>query len=115
MHPYTTIKIVDTIASGNSCALVVRHGDIHLALDGLDGDAIRGIALMLNRAADLSDTSAEPSEYHALSEFSLTYQIEWFEEVRPWSLNADLEPDDNNRYSEVDYVWTLKDRMEPNT
>lgn len=112
MRPYTTITAREAIgASSGDCCLIIGHGDGGFALDGLDGNALRGIAQMLCRAADLTDSYAQSiNDGYGQSKFVTTYEIEWIDQFKPWSLDDSLEPHGRNLFSvSEDGVWLVAD------
>jgi hypothetical protein len=82
---YTTITVRNTMASTKPAALVFSNGESVEILDGLDGNALRGIARVLNRAAEQADEyNSELYATHGASSFSLSYELEWDGETKKW-------------------------------
>jgi hypothetical protein len=95
---YTNFAVKSTIGSHiGTASLFVQHGAARLALDGLDGRSLRGLARLLNQAADIADDSQVTSDPSGAADFSVSYEFEWGEQFRPWSLDADGKPDGHNK------------------
>lgn len=84
---YSFLTVRDTISAPTKpAALVFSNGDTVQILDGLDGDALRGMARVLNRAAEHADEYSIINEDvgHSASSFSLSYEFEWDNETKSW-------------------------------
>tara|TARA_R110000787_G_C13193449_1_gene423246 strand:+ start:49 stop:375 length:327 start_codon:yes stop_codon:yes gene_type:complete len=81
---YTTLTVRDCISSMKPAALVLANGDNVQILDGLDGEALRGMARVLLRAADHSDEYNATFASHGASSFSIGYEVEWDSETKAW-------------------------------
>tara|TARA_R110000744_G_scaffold314721_1_gene421739 strand:+ start:533 stop:856 length:324 start_codon:yes stop_codon:yes gene_type:complete len=96
---YTTVTVKETISSvAASASIFIQHGDSHIALDGLDGKALRGLATMLIRAADIADDCGDLSAESGPSKFSLSYEFEWWGQFTPWSVDENGEAHGRNKF-----------------
>lgn len=82
--PKTTISVTPSLSSTKPVALQWEQNGEFVGVDGVDGDMLRGLALMLTRAADLADDLYKHSESHGISDFSTSYEIEWTEKTGEW-------------------------------
>jgi hypothetical protein len=82
---YSNIVVRNSISAMEPAALVFANGDNIEILDGLDGNALRGIARMLNRAAEHADEFADTANVNGgAGNFSLAFEIEWNGGVQAW-------------------------------
>jgi hypothetical protein len=95
---YTVFAVKSPIGSTYGMASIfVQHGDTRIALDGADGRSLRGLAKMLNQAADIADDCELTGEPSGTTDFAVSYVFEWGDQLRPWSLDADGSPDGINK------------------
>jgi hypothetical protein len=95
---YTVFAVKKPIGSTyGTASIFVSHGDTRIALDGADGRSLRGLAKMLNQAADMADDCDVMDEPSGTADFSVSYEFEWGNQFRPWSLDEDGRPDGHNK------------------
>jgi hypothetical protein len=95
---YTVFAVKSPIGSTyGTASIFVSHGDTRIALDGLNGRSLRGLAKMLNQAADIADDCEVTNELSGAADFSVSYEFEWGDQFQPWSLDDKGEPESHNK------------------